>query len=48
MQYGTKSQILSLQRDTETQNVAKLQLTKRNAVKLGGELTLDQRLSGLS
>uniref|UniRef100_A0A2A4Z3W2 Uncharacterized protein n=1 Tax=OCS116 cluster bacterium TaxID=2030921 RepID=A0A2A4Z3W2_9PROT len=27
---------------------AKLQLTKRNVVKLGGELASDQRLSGLA
>uniref|UniRef100_A0A2A4YZT5 Uncharacterized protein n=1 Tax=OCS116 cluster bacterium TaxID=2030921 RepID=A0A2A4YZT5_9PROT len=46
MQYGTKHQILSLQRGTETQSLAKLQLTKRNVVKLGGEFAADQRLSG--
>ena len=33
---------------TKTQNFAKLELTKHNAVKLGGDFTADQRLSGLS
>ena len=47
-QYDTKSQMLSLQLGTKTQSIAKLQLTKRNVVKLGGELASDQRLSGLA
>ena len=37
-----------LQRGTKTQSVTKLQLTKRNVVKLGGASASDQRLSGLA
>uniref|UniRef100_A0A2A4YXD9 Uncharacterized protein n=1 Tax=OCS116 cluster bacterium TaxID=2030921 RepID=A0A2A4YXD9_9PROT len=47
-QYRTRQKILSLQWGTEAQSFAKLQLTKHNAVRLGGEIAPDQRLSDLA
>ncbi|PCI89051.1 MAG: hypothetical protein COB24_00810 [Hyphomicrobiales bacterium] len=40
--------MLSLLYSTEMQSFAKLELTKLNEIRLGGELTSDQRLSGLA
>ena len=45
---ATKSQMLSLQRGTGAQSLAKLQLTKCNVVDWGGASAPDQRLSGLA
>ncbi|PCI86451.1 MAG: hypothetical protein COB24_09820 [Hyphomicrobiales bacterium] len=45
---STRLQILSLSGRTEIRSFAKLELTKHNVVRLGGEFASNQRLSGLA